>query len=116
LLAALTASGTLLRSLVETAPAGPERALLAVLGNRHRAAAIGRACLRALPAAERSADAIAGALCTEVALDRALPAAIIRRRVNERVRRDFAAGAVVAVDGWFLSLTEARLYALAALA
>jgi hypothetical protein len=31
------------------------------------------------------------------------------------VCRDFAEGTVVCVDGWLLSLTEARLYALASL-
>lgn len=37
-------------------------------------------------------------------------------RVREVVTQDYLAGRVVPVDGWVLSLTEARLYALAALA
>ena len=36
----------------------------------------------------------------------------VRRRIANQVRLDFAHGAVVSVDGWLLSLTEARVYAL----
>ncbi len=39
----------------------------------------------------------------------------VRRRIANQVRLDFAQGAVVSVDGWLLSLTEARVYALVAL-
>jgi hypothetical protein len=39
----------------------------------------------------------------------------MRRRIANRVRRDFANGAIVDVDGWLLSVTEARIYALIAL-
>jgi len=40
---------------------------------------------------------------------------VIRQMINERVRQDFADGAVVTVDSWILAITETRLYALAAL-
>jgi hypothetical protein len=36
--------------------------------------------------------------------------------VLQRVRQDFVDGAIVNVDGWILSATEARLYGLVALA
>jgi hypothetical protein len=39
----------------------------------------------------------------------------LRHRIANQVRLDFAQGAVVSVDGWLLSLTEARVYALVAL-
>jgi hypothetical protein len=39
----------------------------------------------------------------------------MRRRIANRVRRDFAEGAIVDVDGWLLSVTEARVYALISL-
>jgi hypothetical protein len=39
----------------------------------------------------------------------------IRSLVGERQRDDFASGRVVEVNGWILSQTEVRLYALAAL-
>jgi hypothetical protein len=35
--------------------------------------------------------------------------------VANQVRLDFAQGAVVSIDGWLLSLTDARVYALVAL-
>jgi hypothetical protein len=35
--------------------------------------------------------------------------------IANQVRLDFGQGAVVSVDGWLLSLTEARVYALVAL-
>ncbi len=37
------------------------------------------------------------------------------REVAARIRTDYAAGSTVVVDGWVLSRTEARLYALVAL-
>jgi hypothetical protein len=35
--------------------------------------------------------------------------------LQQAVRRDYAQGEVVSVDGWILSITEAQLYALAAM-
>ena len=42
-------------------------------------------------------------------------AGINANNVNDAVRRDFATGRIVHVDGWALSLTEARLCALIAM-
>jgi hypothetical protein len=39
----------------------------------------------------------------------------LRADLNERIRNDFIYGNTVAVDGWLLSLTEARLCALVSL-
>jgi hypothetical protein len=39
----------------------------------------------------------------------------VRRRIANQVRLDFAHGAVVSVDGWLLSLTDAPVNALVAL-
>jgi len=39
----------------------------------------------------------------------------IRRQLANQVRHDFVKGAMVDVDGWLLSVTEARVYALIAL-
>ena len=39
----------------------------------------------------------------------------LRKRLARQQRRDFAAGRMVNVDGWMLSLTEARACAIAAL-
>ena len=45
----------------------------------------------------------------------ALDPALLRERVRRRVRQDFAEDRITLVDGWILSITEARLCALAAL-
>jgi len=34
----------------------------------------------------------------------------VRRRTANCVRHDFAQGAIISVDGWLLSLTEARVF------
>jgi hypothetical protein len=39
----------------------------------------------------------------------------VRRQIANRVRHDFAQGAIISVDGCLLSLTEARVYALVTL-
>ena len=44
------------------------------------------------------------------------PAAVLIARVRRVVIDDYLAGRIVNIDGWVLSITEARLYALAALA
>ena len=108
--------GAGIRSFAEIPFAGPE-SLLAVLDDPAKAGGLGRAYLRGLPAFLRSSEYLAGAILAETkrGMERQTHADL-RRLINERVRRDFSEGTVVAVDGWFLSLTEARLYALAALA
>jgi hypothetical protein len=62
------------------------------------ARAIGAAYLRAYPH-----DALADARAA---------ARLARTEIAARVRDDFAAGRVVMLDGWMLSVTEARLCAL----
>jgi hypothetical protein len=95
----------------------PGPALLALFDDAPRARAIGLAFLRTLPPAERSAEhLIAAVSCGASPKLEAQAPQNVARLINERIRRDFSEGTVVAVDGWFLSLTEARLYALAALA
>jgi hypothetical protein len=73
---------------------------------------IGEACLKALPAVEASKGCLTRAIFGDVrdADTRALVQAI-----RERSRADFRDGRIVTVDGWMLSLTETRVYALAAL-
>jgi hypothetical protein len=80
--------------------------------------AIGLAYLRMLSPEKRSADYLVKETLTSVSLAMRTPwrLRMIGRLVNEQMRRDFAEGAVVTVDRWILSVTEARLYALAALA
>ena len=78
---------------------------------------IGEACLKALPAVEASR----GCLTRTVFGDMrdgggdCLSARALAQAIRERSRDDFRDGRMVTVDGWMLSLTETRVYALAAL-
>jgi hypothetical protein len=79
--------------------------------------ALGKACLEALPAIETS---IAG--LTRLILDGMWATGgdhwstrALAQTVRERSRTDFSEGRIVNVDGWMLSLTETRIYALGAL-
>jgi len=78
---------------------------------------LGKACLEALPAIETS---IAG--LTRLILDGMSATGgdhwstrALAQTIRERSRKDFGEGRIVNVDGWMLSLTETRVYALAAL-
>ena len=113
---------------------GGHAAFLAIGGRRRRSATspgglaasfselcysgtIGKACLEALPATENSRDALTRAILGDMReADRDYPSArALARSIMERSRDDFRDGRVVSVDGWILSLTETRVYALAAL-
>jgi hypothetical protein len=92
-------------------PAGSER-LARLLPHADSAARIGR---RYLEGARREANA-----ARLVALIGMVPAdgetdAALRERMQARIGQDFIDGATVAVDGWLLSATEARLCALVSL-
>jgi hypothetical protein len=93
-------------------------ALLKLLENPRDAQEIGLDYLYMLPPHERSADFLINEIFTGAAVAMWTPRQLrmIGRLVNKRMRRDFAEGAVVTVDRWILSVTEVRLYALAALA
>jgi hypothetical protein len=79
--------------------------------------AIGEACLLALPAAESAPSSLARAILADLrptGRSRSLPN-VLARAMIERSRADYCEGRVVTVDGWILSLTETRIYALATL-
>jgi hypothetical protein len=63
---------------------------------------------RALTPAESSADA----LRTAISSARGTGFSIGKRSIDDDIRDDFAAGRTVLVDGWVLSVTEARQAAL----
>jgi len=79
--------------------------------------AIGTACLRALPAAEASRDVLASLIIqtTTPRIGDLNSSAEVHRLVRAQIRRDFRTGAMKNVDGWILSLTETRVYALSTL-
>lgn len=99
-------------------PAAATRLLLSLLKDPRKARAIGRAYLKTLPDGPITAEQLAAAILPDHRLDDPGlgAAAALGPQVLTRIRRDFSEGAVVVVDGWVLSVTEARLYALAALA
>ena len=78
---------------------------------------IGKACLLALPAPESTRTSLTRTILADV---RAVGQShslriVLAQAIRERSRADFREGKVVTVDGWILSLTETRVYALAAL-
>jgi hypothetical protein len=78
---------------------------------------IGEACLKALPTVEASQGCLTRAIFGDMwDADRdCLSARALVQAIRERSRVDFRDGRIVTVDGWMLSLTETRVYALAAL-
>ena len=80
--------------------------LAGLLRHRSSAAAIGERYLRDHPAERAAALRLSGPPAAG-ASDRS----DWRRSLQHEVRRDFAEGRVVRVDGWILSRTEARLCA-----
>lgn len=79
--------------------------------------AIGEACLRALPASEASPDHLARLILVDLSISCGDCTSVValRHSVKERSQDDFGRGRIVNVDGWMLSLTETRIYALSAL-
>ena len=93
------------------------RTLVATLRRPDSAAAVGRVYLARHPAEAAPARLVAGIVdgWERDGFDAARAgSAALRRRLGEQVRRDFARGRVVSVDGWMLAASEARLFALAA--
>jgi hypothetical protein len=91
----------------------PHHMLTSLLEDPCKAQAIGTAYLKTLQPDECSPVSLARSIGVFDAIDVDSPGMV--RTLRQRVRRDFAESAVVNVDGWVLSITEARLYALAAL-
>jgi hypothetical protein len=82
---------------------------------------LGRSYLTAHPAEldfRRLADGVLRSLRLPAAADaiNSTPESVLIGRAKRVVVDDYVAGRVVDIDGWVLSITEARLYALAALA
>lgn len=97
----------------------PAEALLAVFRDRAAARRMGRAVITALPRFGEQ-PRVTAALLKDLAFAEgggiSPDAEDIRTRISRSVRTDFAAERTIMVDGWLLSVTEAQLYALAALA
>jgi hypothetical protein len=91
--------------------------LLTIFSNFRSGCAIGTACLKSLPNGESTGRQLSNKIIAHALRDTNTMKSkeAVRRRIANQVRLDFAQGAVVSVDGWLLSLTEARVYALVAL-
>jgi hypothetical protein len=78
---------------------------------------IGKACLGALPPMETTIGCLTRVIFGDMAglEGNRSPANALVQSIRIRSRDDFRDGRVVTVDGWMLSLTETRIYALAAL-
>jgi hypothetical protein len=121
-LTGLAATGALLGVGAYHSLGGPGRAdaagvvhrFLAALRERGSAAAVGRAFLAAYPG-ERDAERLARDITARVGGSVAGGTTHLRHGISREIRRDFAIGRIVRVDGWILSETEAKLCGLAAL-
>ena len=107
-----------LRALGSTSPThSPPSCLIRCLSNQDGARALG---MRYLAIAPHEADPLALARLVAGSSRRLLTLAgadvvTLRALLAKQQRSDFAGGRVVNIDGWLLSLTEARICALAAL-
>jgi hypothetical protein len=114
-LAALVASIPGVRALSCMRPIAPATDVAAACRSLACAAAIGSACRAALGDEGTTADNLTRLILddlTAAGLDlRSISA--IRSGLRELSCRDFAAARVISVDGWILSVTEIRAYALA---
>jgi hypothetical protein len=95
------------------------RALVrAAMPRQGSAARLGAAYLRTAPPRDRDVGPLVAAVRSShpdlaAALDDDLDPGHVKDAVRHRIELDFASGAVVTVDGWVISLTEARIAALA---
>lgn len=93
--------------------------LAALFAHRESARTVGASYLaaaRVRPSVDRLVDEVAAVLPGGRSTIRLASDEDLRDRLASRVRADFDEGLVVDVRGWILSATEARLYAIAALA
>jgi hypothetical protein len=86
---------------------GPREMVVSLFSHLPSARAIGAAYLRSSPANTLDAETLAASLPAAASV------ADLRLAIAARVRDDFANARVAMVDGWMLSVTEARLCALA---
>jgi hypothetical protein len=92
------------------------RILVTIVSEPCTAVTIGHLCLNSLDAAELSPESLATEIINDSGCNDFHSERDIRKRISCHVQHEFAEGIVLNVGGWILSRTEARLYALAALA
>jgi len=98
---------------LEARPDGPSIGLMALIAALPCSEPLGYACLRGLGNPQISPSKLAQFLIGELDLKKNdYSAPRIRRKIRQRIGMDFEENKVVNVDGWCLSLTETRLYAI----
>ena len=94
------------------------RRLLAAIGPQESAAVLGDVVLAASSEPLTTAGIVStlqGRLAVSTKQLETMPVDLLRRKIDGHVRAEHIAGDTLSVEGWELSVTEARLYALAAL-
>lgn len=121
LLAAVSAGGALgfgtaAGALGSRARPAEYAALAALCSRLDCPRSVGDVCRSALPPGDRAAPSLARSLIAALraANGGRYPANALAPALRQLSQDDFQAGRVVDVDGWMLSVTETRLYALAA--
>jgi hypothetical protein len=89
--------------------------LVALLWETPAARAIAESSVRAVPDEQVSPLGLMRAILgpTSLPVVACMTAPAIRRVIVERIQGDFLRNHIASIDGWILSMTEARLYALA---
>jgi hypothetical protein len=101
----------------EPASLACDPAFLAWCSRLNQSQTLGKACLETLPAVETSIADLNRLIFDGICATRGdrWSASALAQTLRDRSRTDFREGRIVNVDGWMLSLTETRVYALAAL-
>ena len=75
---------------------------------------LGFACLRSLTRNGHPTSDLAQIVIADLGWDTNYDSErMLKKAVRYRIRRDFEESKIIEVDGWFLSLTETRIYAIA---
>jgi hypothetical protein len=91
--------------------------LIAIFEDPKSACEIGTACLKLMADEANTPDHLVNTIVGTPGCDYEMlrDGRTLKQHISNRVHHDFTEGAVVNAEGWVLSITEARLYALAAL-
>ena len=85
--------------------------LLTILGDERRVREIGLAYRHVFPQ-EDDQETLASILLSDCGVSKPLANATLQSRLDQRIRMDFTNGCTVQLNGWILSVTEARQSAL----
>jgi len=85
--------------------------LLTILGDERRVREIGLTYRQVFPQ-EDDQETLASILLSDCGVSEPLANATLQSRLDQRIRMDFTNGCTVQLNGWILSVTEARQSAL----